>query len=170
MPIAGTPRKIFKGLQFLRVLGAEKMATDDFFRARLDGMVTPPSPTGFEGRRSISGFGAAGRLQVTVLDKATLRAATARLCPAHRLQIAVLDEATLAAPIPTGGAAVGPAVTVLDEAALSLAGLTLWSAHAGPAVGGGIPVLNEPALRRITVRLGTTPCLQIPTLDESALR
>ena len=44
MLIAGTPRKIFNGLQFLRVLGAEAMATDDFFRARLDGMVDPRHP------------------------------------------------------------------------------------------------------------------------------
>jgi hypothetical protein len=44
MLIAGTPRKIFNELQFLRVLGAESMATDDFFRARLDGMVDPRHP------------------------------------------------------------------------------------------------------------------------------
>jgi hypothetical protein len=44
MLISGTPREIFNDRQFLRVLGAEAMASDDFFRARLDGMVDPRHP------------------------------------------------------------------------------------------------------------------------------
>ncbi len=36
--------KIFNALQFLGVLGAEAMGTDDFFRARLDGMVDMRHP------------------------------------------------------------------------------------------------------------------------------
>ncbi len=39
-----TPRKLFNPQRLLRVLGGELMATDDFFRARLDGMVDPRHP------------------------------------------------------------------------------------------------------------------------------
>ena len=44
MPIAETFRKISDGFEFLRVLGTEVTSTDDFFRARLDGMLDPRHP------------------------------------------------------------------------------------------------------------------------------
>jgi len=119
--------------------------------------------------QSVSRFSATGGLEITALDETALRAATAGFRPAHCLKIAVLDEATLAAAIAIGGATVGPSIAVLNEAALSRPGFALRPSNARSTLGSRIPVLNEPALSGVAVRLGTTPCLQIPALDEAAL-
>ena len=42
--MVGTPRNGFNGFRFLGVLGALPMATDDFFRARLDSMIDMRHP------------------------------------------------------------------------------------------------------------------------------